>query len=658
MLNNSNTYATTNSYYTYKYHIPCYLDYTSQLNGGNYCVQIVDELVDSFSSVNYCSDDNTIKAIKDMNKATITITGFSTDQGGCVQPGESISLLATITNFNNNQNNEYMTFALSNTEVYRDDISMQCNLEIQNNGLSGKIICNIPNEDILDGYYSVYYSSDLKETNECPTVKINAFNSLDFSGKITKLKVFGGNNNKNNEANFTNITFENPSYIPGLFNLTFSLNNIQGSYSLSYTNIYQQYLGIKLINNFGTQINTKCDLIKSDYTSSIFYLICTPDSFQIETKYSLLISNNIVIGYDTSKTICTYGEKSFYSKIIIPSAEYDIFIIYNYNNKPYLDCNSNNKVFFFNNVTSPINFCGSCSDNCLMCKKANVCDKCLEGLNLNLYKECDVEKSPLSFYKFKELERFITSEDTCGDNNNYKQLFSLKYSYVITNGESFSIEQEMYNDIIYATNGNESYGLNCLIDVNPDFIQNGNNYGTCKQSTCSLSGYINCSFREKVSDGTYDIKINSYSKFEDLIRKVKSEYSPIRINYIDTQISAITLQDSIQVTFKSYFQNIESIYLCPKIYSDIIDCYELQKCKTISNDYIREEYVYECSKVIDYYGNGCISLERIVIETSCWDNINESFSYKFCPNSEYDGSDFISFTNSFIILIINLLFII
>ena len=84
----------------------------------------------------------------------------------------------------------------------------------------------------------------------------------------------------------------------------------------------------------------------------------------------------------------------------------------------------------------------------------------------------------------------------------------------------------------------------------------------------------------------------------------------------------------------------------------------MQKCKTISSDYNREEYVYECSKVIDYYGNGCISLERIVIETSCWDNINESFSYRFCPNSEYDGSEFISVIKSFIVLIINLLFII
>ena len=74
-----------------------------------------------------------------MNKATVTITGFSTDHIGCVQPGESISLSATITNADNNQNNEYMTFALSNTEVYRDDISMQCHLDINNGGLSCKI---------------------------------------------------------------------------------------------------------------------------------------------------------------------------------------------------------------------------------------------------------------------------------------------------------------------------------------------------------------------------------------------------------------------------------------------------------------------------------------------------------------------------------------
>ena len=77
------------------------------------------------------------------------------------------------------------------------------------------------------------------------------------------------------------------------------------------------------------QISTKCDFINSNDIDSIFYLVCTPDYFFPETKYSLLISEDISIGYDENDIYCQYGGTTVLkTMVMISQAEYDFYIIY------------------------------------------------------------------------------------------------------------------------------------------------------------------------------------------------------------------------------------------------------------------------------------------------------------------------------------------
>ena len=649
----------------YKYHIPCYLDNTSLLNEGTYCIQIVKTLIGSINSTNFCRDDDTFKVTKTSNTPILTVQSFSIDQNGCVQPGETVTLLSTLQNVADSiQFNDYINIALSNTEVYRDDIIMKCQLEANINvDSSAKLICTIPS-DTSDGSYSIYYSSDLSTNDKCPTLIINSFNSLDFSGEINKLKVFKNDNNfKNIKSTLTNVTFENPSEILGLFNLTFSLkeaNNLDSLNDLTYEYFSQKNLGIKLVTKSGSTINTKCDFSKAGYSQTIFHLKCTPESFIQGTKYSLVISEDITVGYDKGQVLCTYGDNLVYSRIIISRAEYDLFIIYNNDNLPYLDCNTDNNGFYFNSIISPDNICGSCGSNCLMCKNGNVCFKCLNGFTLKKMKECDLDRDRIDYDKFKEIESFIPNEELCGYNDNPMQLFTFKLSYVITNGENLAIESEAYDGAVYAVKENEKYGLNCTIEVNPNYVPNGEYYGTCRQTICTLNAYVNCSFYEKPSDGIYDIEINSSNEFGNLLRKAKEEFSPLQIYYIDPQITASILDNSIQVVYKGYASSSENIYLCPNINSKVSDCYELEDCEKLSYNKNTEETIFQCSKIINY-NESCLNFERIMVEDYCWKYINESFVYQYCPvsgnSNQSDNSSFISFINLFIALIILLLII-
>ena len=645
---------------TYSYYIPCYLDDITQLNEGTYCIQIVKVLVGSINSTNFCSDEDTFKVLKTNDVPILTVTSFSSDQNGCVQPGDTVTLLSSFQNIGSAQFDDYINIALSNTEVFRDDILLKCQIEPKINvGSNGKIICTIPSE-ISDGSYSIYYSSDLNQNNKCPTIIINSFNSLDFLGKITKIKVFKDNNFKNIIPTLTNITFENSSQTPGLFNLTFSLTettNLDPSTTLTYEYFLQKNIGIKLVSKSGSTITTKCDFSKSGYTQTIFYLKCTPNYFSREAKYSLVIIEDIIIGYDKSQVLCTYEDSYVYSRIIIPKAEYDFFIIYDYNNLPYLDCNRDNNGFYLENIISPDNVCGSCGSNCLMCKNQNVCFKCLNGFTLKKFKDCELDRDKIDFDKFKEIERFIPNEELCGYNDNPRQLFTFKFSYVITNGENLAIESNSYNGTVFAIKENERYGLNCIIDVNPNYIPNGDYYGTCKQTICTLNAYVNCSFNEKASDGVYDIEINSYNEFGNLIRKAKEEFSPIQIAYIDTQITASISDNSIQVVYKGYASSSENIYLCPNISSKVSECYEVEDCVKSSYNENNEETIFKCSGRVNY-NESCLNFERIMVEDYCWKYTNESFVYQYCPSSESsNNSAFSNFINLFIILII-LLFII
>jgi hypothetical protein len=119
-------------------------------------------------------------------------------------------------------------------------------------------------------------------SNQCPVNLINQFNSLDFRGDVNKLHIVNGDNIKNIEAMLINITFEEPSYIPGQFTLIFSVNDIQESNNIIYENIQNEFIGIQLIDNFGNQINTNCVLER----------LFEPNSFGdlmiIDSKFSLI----------------------------------------------------------------------------------------------------------------------------------------------------------------------------------------------------------------------------------------------------------------------------------------------------------------------------------------------------------------------------------
>ena len=190
-------------------------------------------------------------------------------------------------------------------------------------------------------------------SNQCPLNFINQFNSLDFTGGVKQLHIVNGDNIKNIEAMLINITFA--SFIPGQFNLTFSLNNIQKSNNIIYENIQNEFIGIQLIDNFRNEINTNCVLSRLYQPNSFgdlmiidskFSLICKANDYENDIKYSLLIKDKITIGCDKSEIICSDNKNTIYNKIIIPSNEYDFLIIFG-DNSVDLDCHQNSYGFYF-----------------------------------------------------------------------------------------------------------------------------------------------------------------------------------------------------------------------------------------------------------------------------------------------------------------------
>ena len=648
----------------YHYHIPCYVQNVAKLNEGNYCIEITKGFVgDILNPISYCNNNYTFPVTRSINFPNLNVIGFSNEQNGCVQLGEKVTLLAVVKNkISNSQGYNILGISLSNTEVIGDNIPLQCKIEGKKGiSLSDKITCIIP-DDISEGDYSILYSDDLAKHYQCPSNIIKPFNSLNFNDHNNKLKIYKRNDNGNIESKLTNITFINHSKI----NLTFSLNNIQNINSLSFNSILNQDLGIKLMDNNGIIINTKCDLINSNNILSIFYLICTPEDYENNIQYSLLILDDIIIGNDFTQTLCTYGENSVYKKIIIKSAEYDFFIIYkDDNNTPYLDCYMNEYGFYQEDISNIKNLCGNCGKNCLKCENSNICIECIDGFTLTNSKKCELIKDKINFDKFKDLVKYIPHEESCDNSINNKQLFSFKFSYIITKGENYAIESEEYNNIVFGINEEERYGLNCIIDVNPDYIPNENFHGTCKEITCNLFAFVNCSFHEKVLNGIYDIQANSNNDLGNLINKAKDELEDIQIKFIDIKIIGTILDDTIEVIYKGYASSSEKIYVCPNIDSQISDCNEIKDCTKLSYDDTNEETKFECSKEIITNVDHCLNFERIMMKDNCNKYINESFEFKFCPdlsgssNSTYSSnSSRINFINLFILFFILLLFII
>ena len=450
-------YSERYNYNLLEYHIPCTLTKNNiqNLKEGTYCLEIVKKLIGDITSADFCIDTLTFKVNKKNSLPNLKIVGFSNDQFGCVIKnfGEQITLIATVQNMMSiSQDFDNLGIGLSNTEVPIDNIVLSCKIEGEKNiNSNDKIICNIPN-DVPEGYYSVFYSDKLLNSNQCPVNLINQFNSLDFRGDVNKLHIVNGDNIKNIEAMLINITFEEPSYIPGQFTLIFSVNDIQESNNIIYENIQNEFIGIQLIDNFGNQINTNCELKRLFEPNSFgdlmikdskFSLICKANYYENDIKYSLLIKDKITIGYDKSVIICSNNKNSIYNKIIIPSNEYDFLIIFG-DNSVDLDCHQNSYGFYFQ-TKSIEKLCGSCSSNCLSCENYNFCNKCVEGFSKKSNK-CELIKDKINYNKFTKLNDYIPFQKGCGEN---RRLFSLIFSYIINKGEYYSVESETYNNNIY-----------------------------------------------------------------------------------------------------------------------------------------------------------------------------------------------------------------
>ena len=649
-------YQTSISSSLLHYYIPCTLDNPGVINEGTYCVQIVKKLIGDISSEDYCIDSLAFKAIKTTNIPGLTVIGFSSEQSGCVRPGETVTLLATVQNMMSiTQDFKNIGIFLANTETVVDNIPLQCKIEGQKSVGSGdKIICKIP-DYISEGYYSILYSSDSLESQECPVNVINEFNSLNFNGQLKKLHIFQGGNNAIIPLWLRNISFPNQTEFPGLFNLTLSFNDIQNIDYYHFDNMVKKDIGIKLCDKSVQLIDTKCDFVKSDDSKSTFYLLCIPESFEIDTEYSLVILEDIIIGYDSSNALCTYDENTIYKNIIIYSAEYDFLIIFDENNSPYLDCNLNINGYLKNGIDRIKNHCGNCGSNCIICKNSNICSNCLQGFTLKNSGECEVVKDKISFDKFKEVLSYTPHEESCQDSEYNNQLFSFTFSYVVNKGENLAVESEQYNNVIFGKSQYETFGLKCKIDVNPEYAQSSQkSLGICKESTCTVNAYVNCSFHDSVSNGIYDIQVNSNNDFSNLISRAKANYEPIKIKFIVDKFSADMLNDTIKITYEGYLSKTKAIYACPEIKSDIYDCYQILDCKRLYYDEDSEQTIIECSKEVDYYEDSCQTFRRIMMEDNCGKNINESFSFRYCPD---EASSFLYLENLYILLVLLLLII-
>ena len=666
------------------FYIPCTIEDRSLINEGTYCIEIVKTLIGDINSGDFCSNSLTFKVTKSSNIPTLSVTGFALEQSGCVQAGDTVTLLATVNNKMSLFQDYYgIGIGLSNTEEVSADIPLDCKIEGQKTiGSTDRIICKIPNS-ISEGQYSILYSSNFLESYECPINIINDFNSLNFNGQVKKLNIFKGNIG-NIESILKNISIVNdiipvirpfpvgiqtmtPINIPynenvdevtnqiyAKFKLTFYLDSINNIDYFTLDIYKDKNIEIKLSDKSREIIDIQCQFIKSNEFSYIFDLICSSNSFEKNKRYSIVIPDDIIIGYDTSVVLCTYGDSTLYKKIIIPAAEYDILIAFDEDNSPYFDCNTKNYGYYLSGITKIQNYCGSCNNNCTICKGTNICTKCLEGFSLDYSNKCVIIRDRIYFDKFGDVKDFIPFKESCENTNLNKQLFSFKFDYYINEGDNFAISPLRYDNVIAGKSVNGNYKLNCIIDVNPLYEGNSEQYfGYCKQTICSLTAYVNCSFQEKVPNGIYDIQINFVGDFGDLLNTAKAEYQPIEINYVDTKLSATIISDKIRVAIKGYTTGPQPVYLCPEINSYFSECYEILNCERLTYDSDNGETIFECPKTIDYEGSSCKTFNRILMEDYCRNNINESFIFQYCP--EHENYSNLSFGNLYILLIIILI---
>ena len=569
------------------FYIPCTVEKDSILNEGTYCIEIVKTLIGDINSANFCSDSLTFEVQKSNSVPILNITGFSNDQIGCVKPLGIVTLSANVSN----QISKYQDFSkigigLSNTEEVIDDIPLDCKIEGQKKvGTNDTITCEIP-YSVKQGYYSIFYSPDFVESFDCPANIINKFNSLNFNDTIKKLQIFDGNY-QNMETSLINITFENSSKTPGLFNLTFSIDFLITYDYVSFDNFTNKDIKIKLCDKNGELIDTTCNFIKSDNFNYIFYLICIPKSLEKYKSYSLVITENIVIGSVQNQVLCIYEGNQIYKSIVIPAVEYDFLVAFDEDNSPYFDCNLNENGYYLNKISRFRDFCYYCGHNCTTCKGSDFCTKCYGGFSLDVSNKCVPTKDKIDFDKFRDIEEFIPHNNLCWDSLPWNQFFCLKVNYTINEGENYSIKSEQYNDEIFALSDSTSYSLNCNIDVNPSYDWNFKpQFGSCKE-----------------------------------------------IKYVSNTISAAYENEVIKVTNIGYIEDPYIIYVCPEINSEYSDCHRILSCKEFSHDPIFEESIYRCQKRIDCKETKCKTFKSIMTYSHCGEKIYGSFEYEYCPNN-------------------------
>ena len=621
---------------TLKYHIPCSLakEQIRKLSEGTYCIQIVKKLVGDINSADFCTNSLTFNIINSSYIPNLNVIGFSNEQDVCLYKYNSIiTLLATVKNsMSIREDFSNLGIGLSNTKVVMDNIILNCKIEGDKNVDSNdKIICEIPSS-ITKGIYSVFYSKELLESYQCPINLISEFNSLNFQGDIQRLYILDNVIN-DKEVTLIDINFNEPSFVPGQFNLTFSYDNIDEN-NIIYDNINNQDIGIKLIDYNKNIIDTTCDIIISD-NKSIFYLICQAINYKENVGYSLLIMNDIKIGIDQNEIICSVDKNTVYPKIKIRNNEYDFLIIFE-SVSSYLDCHQRTEGFYNYVIKKIKNFCGSCGSNCVSCLNENTCNRCWEGFVLD-GNECLLVVDKINYDRFQEFYDFISYENNCNSN---KQLFSLVFNYTIYEGDNYAIDSITNINNVFAKNtNNTSFRLNCSIEVNPTYIQSEKHYGYCKNETCNLLAYINCFFSGQSASGDYEIEENSASNIGKLINIAKT-YLNDKIKYREYKIQSAINDNNIEVLYSGSNLNYKTIFVCPKNFTGVSNCNYLKDCNILFFNETSYEALYNCSKelTIPLYNKGCEEFDYILMKDDCNNYINDSIKFKYCSNddSSYD----------------------
>ena len=632
----------------YQYIIYCYLQDISKVNDGTYCVKIVDTLIGDIKSQSFCSDNYKFDIIRTSNLPSLIIQGFPEDQSGCVGFGSEIVLLG---NFNNdkiiNQDYAFIGIGLSNTEKVSKNIGIKCKIEenISKNS-NAKLTCIIP-YDISEGFYSVVYSNNLIEENQCPKIDISSFNSSYFKNITKKLYIFEGVDEL--EAELVSFDFGINSGSSDLFILKFKVDNSLDMSNLVFDDINKKNIGIVLGAENGIKINTKCNITDKDITQLTFNMNCNAENYEKNVTYFLYFQKNVKIGYNKAEQVCEINSTKFYRNIIIKHSYYDFLITFN-DEFSYLDCDPRNYNFSGSATKSIQNLCGSCGRGCIKCDNSG-CKKCMDGFLFDGNSGCKVLKNKdINYEQFDFLYKYLPYNSSCWKNPHQQQLFSFIFYYSTLKGEIVAFESEKSIDKIFAKNenNNKQYGLNCTLDINPSFGEWGQHSGICREAYCSFLAYLNCSFHQEVPDGIYEILENTNTLFGKLINDAKDYLylKTINIKYYRNKISANINEQYVQIFYEGYLSYLSKLkfLFCQNSLSNIEDCYESKDFWVVQNyDKEKDQSLIQCLK---FYINedikkgkkikNCITFKDIRWLDSCGKYSHAQLDYTYCNKENYE----------------------